>query len=92
MNLRAPTEGPITDVVETWKCDRCGLIMLALSRSLHEALHEHVQPTTPKPPDPRLDRVLEHLGNIIDRLNQVEWDLTHLRNAVGDPPGRSGGR
>lgn len=57
-----------TTHVQTWECDRCGLIMLALSRSLHEALHEHVQPTVPKPPDPRIDAILARLTSIEELL------------------------
>ena len=56
----------------TWTCARCGLIMLALSRDLHEALHEHVQPTVPRPPDPRIDEILSRLAEELARLARLE--------------------
>ena len=53
---------------ELWTCDRCGLSMNPLAKSLHDALHEHVQPTTPKPPDPRIDEILTRVRAIEDAL------------------------
>jgi len=63
----------VEDAPPTWTCARCGLIMLALSRELHEALHEHVRPSIPKSPDPRIDEILALLRVVLGRLNRMEW-------------------